>query len=282
MIDGVKDLPTPPLVFTQISKVVNDPNKSAYDIAAILSEDPAMSAKVLKITNSAYYGLSGTVTSVKHAIVIIGLESLKSLVISASLIDMFKGDRVGHEFQDRFWRHSLAAAFGSRVLMRAIRPQDFGLCELAFSAGLLHDIGKMVMYLQSPQKSQAVMKNGGQGGEHELQTERELFGFDHAAVGGALAERWKMPPEIYRAIAHHHEPTQFEDPLHLVEVIHVADALSYHALSEDSENFSAPRIEPGVFDRAGLALEQMSQYAEALKQEYVKAETFIKMARGEA
>ena len=103
LIDGIRNLPTPPLVFTQIIKVVNDPDTSAYDVASILSEDPAMAAKVLKITNSAYYGLAGTVTSVKQAIVIIGLNGVKSLVVSASVIDMFKGDRVGQEFQDRFW-----------------------------------------------------------------------------------------------------------------------------------------------------------------------------------
>jgi HD-like signal output (HDOD) protein len=282
MIDGVEHLPTPPLVFTQICKVVNNPNTSAYDVAAILSEDPAMSAKVLKITNSAFYGLSGTVTSVKHAIVIIGLEGLKSLVISTSLIDMFKGDRVGREFQDHFWRHSLVAAFGSRVLMRAISPNEFSLSELAFSAGLLHDIGKMVMYLQSPSSCQEVIKRGGEGGDVELAAERELFGFDHAAVGGALTERWRMPADICRAISFHHEPLGCDDPLHLVDAVHVADALAYHTLNKDSENFSAPRIETGVFERSGLSIESITQYMDTLKNEYVKAETFLKMARGEA
>jgi len=281
MIDGIRNLPTPPMVFTQIIKVVNDPDTSAYDVASILSEDPAMAAKVLKITNSAYYGLSGTVTSVKQAIVIIGLNGVKSLVVSASVIDMFKGDRVGLEFQDRFWRHSLVTAFGSRVLMREMRPSDFGAGELAFSTGLLHDIGKMVMYLHSPSDCQKILEDVCDGGIDELEAERRLFGFDHALAGGVLTEKWNMPKELSGAIANHHQPLALDDPLRLTDVIHVADGLAYHALATGDELLTAPPIEPAVFERNELKLEDLGGYLEKLKGEYVQAETFLKMARGD-
>jgi putative nucleotidyltransferase with HDIG domain len=283
LIEGIRDLPTPPLVFTQIVKVVDDPDTSAYEVAAIIAEDPAMSAKVLRITNSAFYGLSGTVTSVKQAVVIIGLNGVKSLVVSTSVIDMFKGDRVGREFQDLFWRHSLVTAFGSRMLMRVLRPGDFGTSELAFSTGLLHDIGKMVMYLKSPEACQQIHTSSATRPELEVQAEQEAFGCSHMDVGEKITQKWNLPPELSTAIAHHHSPMhQVEGPYHLTDVLHVADALAYHVLADGAADVSAPGIEPAVFERSGLKLEAAGEYLEMLKSEYLQAETFLNMARGAA
>lgn len=282
MIEGIQNLPTPPLVFKLIFNVAHDPGASVDDVASILSEDPAMTAKILKITNSAYYGLSGKVTSVKQAIVMIGMDGVKSLVISTSVINMFKDDRVGRDFHNQYWRHSLVTAFGSRVLMRETHTNDPGPSELAFSTGLLHDIGKMVMYIHSPSDAQSIMANALDGSTDELEAERELFGFDHALVGGVLTEQWNLPPELCRAIANHHQPLAIDDPLGLVDVIHVADGLAYHALATGEETLAAPPIDPGVFERSSLKLEHIGTYLDKLKKEYIKAETFMKMARGDS
>jgi putative nucleotidyltransferase with HDIG domain len=282
LIEGVRDLPTPPLVFAQIVKVVDHPDTSACEVGAIIAEDPAMTAKVLRITNSAFYGLSGTVNSVKQAVVIIGLDGVRSLVVSTSIIDMFKGDRFGREFQDLFWRHSLVTAFGSRMLMRILNPGDPGISEVAFSAGLLHDIGKMVMYLQDPERCHRIQEQCATQPTLELSAEKEAFGCTHAEVGEKITAKWNLPPELSRAISHHHEPLGCEDPTHLTDVVHVADALAYHALSDGSMEVSAPGIEPEVFQRSGLKLEAAGEYLETLKSEYVQAETFLNMARGAA
>lgn len=280
LIENVRDLPTPPMVFTQIMKVVDDPNTSAYDIAGIVSEDPGISAKVLRITNSAFYGLSGTVTSIKQAVVIVGLNGIKDLVVSTSVIDMFKGDTTGQQFQELFWRHSLVSAFGCRMLAREIAPTDISLGEMAFTSGLLHDIGKMVMYLESPEKSQQVLEIADQGPAVEVQLERELFGCDHAEVGQMITERWKLPKVLSNAIAHHHSPLTCSEGVRLVDVVHVADALAYHLFADESEEPAAPTIEPAVFERSGFKLEKVSEYLEAMRAEYLQAETFLKMARG--
>lgn len=270
------------MVFTQIVKVVDDPDTSAYEVATIIAEDPAMSAKILRITNSAFYGLSGTVNSVKQAVVIIGLNGVKSLVVSTSVIDMFKGDRIGREFQDIFWRHSLVTAFGSRMLMRILKPGDFGTSELAFSTGLLHDIGKMVLYLQNPEACHRIQEQCASQPAQELEAEQGVFGCTHAHVGEKITERWNLPAELSKAIACHHDPLVYEDPTHLTDVVHVADALSYHALSDGSIEVSAPAISPEVFARSGLKLEAAGEYLEMLKSEYLQAETFLNMARGAA
>jgi len=282
LIEGVRELPTPPLVFRQIVRVVDDPDTSAYEAAAIIAEDPAMSARLLRITNSAFYGLSGTVNSVKQAVVIIGLNSVKSLVVSTSVIDMFKTDGQGREFEDLFWRHSLATAFGSRLLMRTLRPADFDAIEVAFTTGILHDIGKMVMYLKSAELCRRIHSSA-VSSDQEAEAELEAFGCTHAAVGEKLTESWNLPRELSLAIAHHHAPQeQGEGACHLTDVLHVADTLAYHLLADGAREFSAPRLDPGVLERSGLKLEAVGDYLEMLKSEYLQAETFLNMARGAA
>lgn len=114
VVSSIRNLPTPPIVFTQIQKVLNKETASAGDVANILAEDPSMSAKVLKLTNSAFYGLAREIDSVKQAVVIVGMDAIKNLVLSASVLEMFKGNSLSQEFQEKFWRHSLATGQGSR------------------------------------------------------------------------------------------------------------------------------------------------------------------------
>lgn len=142
VVAGIRNLPTPPIVFQQIQKVINNPSASAAQVAAILSEDPAMSVKVLKLTNSAFYGLPREIDSVKQAVVIVGMEAVRNLVLSASVLDMFKGKAIDQEYQEKFWRHSLATAFCCRSLAEALKTRGHVDPDSAFSAGLLHDIGR--------------------------------------------------------------------------------------------------------------------------------------------
>jgi len=237
---------------------------------------------VLRVTNSSFYSLATPVTSVKQAVVVIGMDAVKSLVVSASMFDMFRDDKLGLDFHDTFWRHSLAAAFGARMLLRSLRPRDIATSELAFTAGLLHDIGKMALYIHDPAAYVEASKQGQAGLEQELEAERAAFGFAHPQVGCALALKWRLPDDLALAIGHHHEPLSIEDPTNLVDVLHVADALSYHLLSEGRDDVSAPAMKPGVFDRSGLKLEDVSRHMEALKAEYFNAETFMRMVRGDA
>ena len=151
VVGKIHNLPTPPIVFTQITRVINNPDTSAYEIAAIISEDPALTAKVLKLTNSSFYGIPRTITNVKQAIVILGLEAIKSLVISASVFDMFsKNSKLDIVYLERFWRHSLSVPLMSKIICRKKKSPSLQEAELAFSAGLLHDSGKLIIISHLP------------------------------------------------------------------------------------------------------------------------------------
>jgi HD-like signal output (HDOD) protein len=219
---------------------------------------------------------------VKQAVVILGLDTLKSLVVATAAIDMFADDRIEHGFQDYIWRHSLVTASGSRLLMRSVHPNDIGLCELAFTAGVLHDIGKMVMLLRSPSEYQAIIQRASEDVESRLELEREHYACDHATAGQCLTTQWQLPDELCQSIGHHHAPGSHDDPHHLTDVLHVANGLAHHVLAAPNATAAKPSIDPSVFERCGLKVEALGDYFEQVKQEYAKAETFLNIARAAA
>ncbi|MCP4567836.1 MAG: HDOD domain-containing protein [FCB group bacterium] len=287
LVGDVGSLPTPPIVFSQIQKVLTDPNTSAYDIGGILQEDPAISAKVLKMTNSAYYGLPRTIESVKQAVVIIGIEAIKNLVLSASVIDSFSKNKLDREFQDYFWRHSLATAFAARLLSRELSGQKVLDTESSFSAGLLHDIGKMVI---SVYLSDLAEKIKAEKIEKPYLTDRvvenEIMGFDHTHIGAYLGGHWKLPAKLVEAVRYHHDPVACENPENgLPHLIHLANYLALHTFDlnqEEGNKIAIDAVHGDVLEVVGLTEDDLLAYAPALRDEYLKAETFLEMARGAA
>jgi putative nucleotidyltransferase with HDIG domain len=269
-----------------MQKVLNNPNASAFDIASILQEDAAMSAKVLKMTNSAYYGLTREVESVKQAVVIVGLESIKNLVLSASVFEMFSKDQIDQEFQDYFWRHSLATAFAARMLARNLDGKIKFDHEAGFAAGLLHDIGKMVISVFMPEERQKIkdikLESPDVG---DLAIESDVLGYNHTQVGAMLGEQWKLPVKLVESIEFHHFPQMTEiKENNLPYLVHIADYLSkvaFEANSDDGDSYVEP-MQAQALSFASLSEQDILDCVDALKEEYLKAETFMEMAKGAA
>jgi len=284
LVGGIEALPTPPIVFTQIQSTLNDPSASAYDMAAILQEDAAMSAKVLRLTNSAYYGLTRTIESVKQAVVLVGVEAVKNLVLSASVFEMFSEKQIDREFQDYFWRHSLATAFGARLLARKLETKVGFDPEAGFSGGLLHDIGKMVISVymtDARDKIKELKEQKPDVPDHAI--EGEILGYNHSQIGATLGDKWQLPSKLIETIEFHHFPqtTPTADNT-LPYLIHMADYLSKLAFEVDPGE-EEPQIEPmqdEVMDLAGVTEEDVVRLIQSVREEYTKAETFMAMARG--
>lgn len=287
LVGGINNLPTPPIVFTQIQKVLNDPNTSAYEIGSILQEDPAITAKVLKMTNSAYYGLSQTVESVKQAVVIVGLNSIRNLVLSASMFEAFKSNQIDQEFQDFFWRHSLATAFAARLLAHSLKSKIYFEPESGFSAGLLHDIGKMVIsvYMSDP-AAQIKSRKQADPFNYDHKIEEDIIGYNHCRIGDLLAQHWKLPSKLIEAIKYHHHPQLNENKENnLPYLINMANYLATMTFDVDPEEGNEGLVEPvneEALGMAGLSEAELHSYIAKLREEYSKAETFIEMAKGAA
>ena len=279
VISNIRNLPTPPIVFHQIQKVISDPKVSSGQIASILAEDPAMSVKVLKLTNSAFYGLSREIESVKEAVVIVGLEAIRNLVLSASVLDMFKGKTLDVEFQEKFWRHSLATAFCSRIMARKLRQRGVVDPDSAFSAGLLHDIGKIILccFLPAEYKrfDEERLKDSTAA---TYEVEDRTLGFNHTQIGSLLASQWKLPHKIIEAIAYHHTPQLDQGSDAITYVVYLANYVSKKAYFDAfTESHLIGRVDDRVPEYMQVSETDLVQYGELLKQDYAKAETFMKM-----
>ncbi len=279
VISNIRNLPTPPIVFNQIQNALSQPHISAGQIAAILSEDPAMSAKVLKLTNSAFYGLAREIESVKQAVVVIGLEAVRNLVLSASVMEMFSGDHIDPGYQEHYWRHSLATASASRILANNAKSKAMIESDAAFSAGLLHDIGKMVIACYLPNEfKQIVTKRQEQPTAPDFAIEEQVLGYTHAQIGGYLATQWKLPAKLCHAIIFHHRPELC--PLDDLSpfIVNVANYIAKKTFYDDPEQHLVGTIEEPVLAKLGLTEHDLSQFAEQLRNDFFKSETFLQMA----
>jgi len=279
VVSNIRNLPTPPIVFHQIQKVINDPKVSAGQIAKILQEDPAMSVKVLKLTNSAFYGLKREIESVKQAVIIVGLEAVKNLVLSASVLDMFKGKDIDHDFQEKFWRHSLAVGFCARLMALMGKARGMLDPDAAFSGGLLHDIGKVILCCYLP-KEYSLFKQA-QASDRTSATyliEERVLGYNHSQVGAILAEQWKLPRRLTEAVAFHHHPRLAQSDDIVAHVIHVSNYVAKKTFYDEFERHLVGNLDEGILDFMQLTESDLDKLTEMLRQEYLKAETFMQMA----
>ena len=279
IINGIRNLPTPPIVFQQIQKVINDPETSVSDIATILSEDPAMSVKVLKLTNSAFYGLSREIDSVKHAVMIIGLEAVKNLVLSASVLSMFKADNTNKEYHESFWRHSLATAFAARIIATNLKHGKQFNPDPGFSCGLIHDIGKMIFCCFMPREHKAILDYHSTHPDiHELEAEVAVLGFTHAQMGRQLAITWKLPPRMAETIGYHHNPALNNGSDDFSFLINLADFVALTAFPVENLESRTRDLNPATREFFKIDNTELETLKLSLIEEYMKAETFMKIA----
>ncbi len=225
----ISHIATLPEITAKIVRLVEDPKSTAQDLHALIANDPALCARVLKVVNSAFYGLPGQVASINRAIVLLGLNAVKNIAIAASLAKLFKGGDVTPAFSAKdLWTHSMAVAAASKMIADSIR---LGLADEAFLAGLIHDIGIVVELQASRDKLAQVVnkicpKPGAPITIDMLATEEEVFGATHQDFGKALCEKWKFPKSFGYVTGHHHNPLQLPSECRtLASVVCIADHL---------------------------------------------------------
>ena len=208
LIANLGELPPLPQVAAQVLRVSADPDANAEDLRKVISMDQALTLQILKISNSAMFGMVREVTTLTQAIMTLGFSTIKSVVIASSAKNLYHRGAVG--FQERLiWEHALVSAIGSRAFARALR---FPRLEEAFIGGLLHDIGKSVLGVKFPDHYAAIQRTTYNDKGLSLDLELESFGFDHAMVGEALVSRWNLAPSLQAAVRWHHDPAHAPAP----------------------------------------------------------------------
>jgi putative nucleotidyltransferase with HDIG domain len=203
-------------------ELVDNPKTSAASLARLICADQALTARILKLANSAYYGFPREISTVNQAIVVLGFNAVKDTGLSLSVFDMFKDGPSTSGFDiTRFWEHSMAAGIGARLCARRTAP---GLVGEGFVAGLLHDIGKVVFRQYFPREFGQILDLVTQGCSLD-DAEMQILGCSHAQVGAWLVEKWRLPAKIVEAIAYHHIPAQAPSEPAFVAAITLANYL---------------------------------------------------------
>lgn len=229
---NIGDLPALPAVVLELIRTFDDPEADIPTLARMISYDQALAARTLRAANSSLYRLESKVKTISQAIMVLGFDTVRSLVSAGAIVNALPGGGAGLE-PSQFWRHSMATALCARNIARHTRLNH----EYAFLAGLLHDIGRLVLATRFPQHYAAVAAWRGAHDAWQVDAEQAVLGIDHQQVGQMLAEAWHFPPLIQRAIAHHHAPA-VDDLGELASIVHVANAI-VHALDLGGEPGSA-------------------------------------------
>lgn len=252
LVQKIKDLPTIPSVLMKLLALSVDSSTNADNLAEIIGIDQTISAKLLRLSNSAFYGCRGKVTSIPRAIMILGFNEVKSLALGMSVFNAFskaKGGKKGINIEN-LWKHSIATAALSKFLAGKISDEK---PDSIFTAGLLHDIGKVV-FLNSFQEEykrvgEIVAETGGPISDGEI----KVFGADHHIIGEWLCKKWKMPEEIRQCVRYHSNPSGAKEEFrHCVDVVHVANAIAGKILVGYSGDELTPEPESETLERLGV------------------------------
>lgn len=221
ILRSLKDLPPMPQVAQKARKILSDPKSSFSDLARVIESDQGIVTRVLKMANSPFYGLSGNVSSVQRASVVLGSKTLMEVLNLACSSEILGKTLSGYNLAaGDLWMHSLAVAHGSRIIAQRVSP---GLDQDAFSAGIIHDVGKIILDPYVLERRSVFESFIRAGNGSFLEAEKKILGFDHAELASAVCVSWQIPANIARSIRYHHDPTPADGDI-LSFIVHMADA----------------------------------------------------------
>jgi len=238
-----------PEVYFRINNVLNDPNSSFGDIAEVISGDVSLSARLMKIVNSSFYGFPAKIDTIAHAVSIIGTWQLRDLALSTTILTTFKGVSEKHINMNSFWRHSITCGIAARLIAIQNREPN---PERLFLAGILHDVGRLVLLENLPEEANIIMDRFSKEDKLLCQVEKETLGFDHADIGAALMDYWNLPEYLKEVIAYHHNPLAAPRFGYEASIIHLADIITKSIGAGSSGDVAVPPLEPESWNKLKL------------------------------
>jgi len=217
-------LPTLPTIVSEIIKLVSDPRTSVQDLTRVISIDQSLATRILKIVNSAYYGFPQQISTINHALVILGFNEIRNIAFTTSVLESFSdNDDSGFFCRERFWQHSIGCALGSKMLAKMLRYRVSGE---VFIAGLIHDIGKVIFDQYIHELFIEALKKADLENISIYEAEKKVIGIAHTDIGKWLAEQWNLPLRIKEAIELHHTPDKALINPQITAIVHLSDILT--------------------------------------------------------
>jgi len=274
-INEIANLAPLPAVMQSVLEISEDPNSSAQMLGKVIKKDQTLTAKILKIVNSAYFGFYRQISNIDQAIVILGFNEIRNITIATSLIASFPSNFNYVLTREDFWMHSLGSAFIARSICNTkleINAED------AFVVGLIHDIGKVVLSSYVADGLKEILERV-RAGKPFIEAEKEVIGMDHATLGGMIAKRWNFPEEIIDAILYHHNPK--EAKTEYAAKVHIADVLcSTLGIGAGNDELSE-KIDSEVLKGLGLSGKDLMEMLVELQDRYEKTQSLFTTEQGD-
>jgi len=270
-IKEISHIATLPEITVKIIELVEDPTSTAQDLNNVISNDPALCSRILKVVNSSFYGLPGQIGSINRAIVLLGLNAVKNIAISASMAKLFRGGELCDKFNARdIWMHAIATGTASKMIVDKLK---MGVGDEAFLAGLTHDIGMMVQMQFDRLKLVEVINQinvdaDGVPDRDMCEVEREVFGADHQAFGRALCERWKFPEAFAQVTGNHHNPLDLPTGSRSMAcLVYIADRIASSLPGAFRLDLQSLELDGSVLDEIKLTRDSAEEIRARLQEE---------------
>ncbi len=250
LVKGMVKLVSLPHVCIRVNLMVDDPKYSASEIGEVISQDAALTARLLRVANSSFYGFQSKISTISRAVTVIGFRELRDLVVAVSAVRTFSSIPMDLENMAAFWRHSIFTGIVSRLLSKHCRILHG---ERLFVSGVLHDLGQLVIFHKIPDLANKALNRVKLTGEESYIAERTIIGFDHAEIGAELVKSWNLPKSLEDTIRFHHTPDlAVENPVDTA-IVHIANVISDMAEeNEQDRSKHLQRIHPSAWKVTGL------------------------------
>jgi HD-like signal output (HDOD) protein len=272
----MEDLPILPNVITKVMKIFDNPYSNASHLTELISMDQTLTMKTLKLANSAYYGFPREIETVTEAIVVLGFLTVRNLILTSTLYNIFIGDASDSREFDRkkFWRHSVATAICARLLVSRTAPGQKEE-EEAFTLGILHDIGKVFFDIYYHNEFMKALR------EHKkndtvpmIEIEKKIIGIDHAEVGGIMIDKWNLPEYFIEPIKYHHTPSKARNKF-ITSILHVADIIGKFTSINYQDDFKKAHIDGDAISALKLNENDVKILVQNLEFEMSNADLFL-------
>jgi len=249
VVRSVATVCSPPQVYQKLVEVINHPRSGPADVAKVLGEDAGLTSRLLKLVNSAMFSFPQRIGNVTHAVQVVGTAQVRDLALATSIVSTFDGVPEDLVDMESFWRHSLVCGVAARVLAGHRRENNV---ERFFVVGLLHDVGRLVLFLVEPDSAREAIERTREKGELLHEAERAVLGFDHTHVGAALMAQWNFPAVFGEVLGYHHSPAMASHFPVETAAVHVSDVIANGLRIGSSGQHLVPSLDEGAFSQLGI------------------------------
>lgn len=275
-LECIDSLPTLPTVFSRVSQLMADPNVTAKSLANVIETDPAISMKLLKIVNSPFFGFSRKIMTVHDAVVLLGFNATRNTVLSVSIIRALPNrNKVEGFSMDQFWKHSICTGLIARFLARRYQLDP----EKAFVAGIIHDIGKVILEQYFENEIVRVLETMASKKINFYDAELEVYGGTHCDLGSYLADKWNLPIPLIEVIDMHHTPAEAVEDPRLVSVVHIANAVGKGLGYGFSPGDHYTDLDSYAFSRLDISASELEEWLEDIREEISVSQQLFDLIR---